>query len=180
MWVDAENSPFSYGEVGATSGSDLPAGYRHDRRIAHLGTGPDPFDGAVAALRAWGMHAQAGMRIFPEGPGLAPELTVLVVVRFGPLTTVAPCRVVYVVEEADRFGFAYGTLPGHPERGEEAFVVERDDQGAVRLTVSAFSRPTAALARLGGPVSRRFQERATTAYLDAMGQLTGGDSGRLS
>jgi uncharacterized protein (UPF0548 family) len=37
----------------------------------------------------------------------------------------APCRIVYVIDEPDRRGFAYGTLPGHPERGEEAFIISR-------------------------------------------------------
>ena len=37
-----------------------------------------------------------------------------------------PCRVVYVVDEPDRRGFAYGTLPGHPESGEELFLVRYD------------------------------------------------------
>ena len=35
----------------------------------------------------------------------------------GPLTAVAVCRIVAVVDEPDRYGFAYGTLPGHTERG---------------------------------------------------------------
>ena len=93
------------------------------------------------------------------------------------LTTVAPCRVVYIVDEPDRFGFAYGTLPGHPEQGEEAFVVAKADDGAVRFTITAFSRPKEALARLGGPVTRFVQKRATKAYLDAMAQLAHGEAG---
>jgi uncharacterized protein (UPF0548 family) len=59
-----------------------------------------------------------------------------------------------VVDEPHRFGFAYGTLPGHPESGEEAFVIDDTDQGVV-FQIVAFSRPAAALARLGTPVSRR-------------------------
>ena len=45
-------------------------------------------------------------------------------VHLGPVT--APCRVVYVVDEPDRRGFAYGTLTGHPESGEELFTVRHD------------------------------------------------------
>lgn len=45
----------------------------------------------------------------------------------GILTPNAPCQVVYVLDEPDRQGFAYGTLPGQPESGEEAFVIERAD-----------------------------------------------------
>lgn len=73
-----------------------------------------------------------------------------------------------VVDEPDRYGFAYGTLPLHPEEGEEAFLVERGDAGEVRFRIVAFSRPSHWAARLGGPVSRRVQQRALRAYLDAL------------
>ena len=48
------------------------------------------------------------------------------------------CRIVYVVDEAGpvtKFGFAYGTLPGHAGTGEERFLVEWDrasDERVVR------------------------------------------------
>jgi uncharacterized protein (UPF0548 family) len=59
-----------------------------------------------------------------------------------------------------RFGFAYGTLPGHAESGEERFLVEWDRTGdAVRYDVLAFSRPRHPLARLGYPLTRRAQRR---------------------
>jgi len=79
-----------------------------------------------------------------------------------------PSRVVYVVDEPDRAGFAYGTLPGHPEQGEELFLLENDDQNRVLFTVSAFSRGTSTLARLGGPVTGRFQQRMTSRDLTAL------------
>lgn len=67
----------------------------------------------------------------------------------------------------DRAGFAYGTLPGHPESGEEAFVVSRAPDG-VRFTITAFSRPATWLARLGGPVTLLGQEYFTRRYLRAL------------
>ena len=39
-----------------------------------------------------------------------------------------------------------------PVRGEEAFLVERAEDGTVRFTVTAFSRPAGALARVAGPL----------------------------
>jgi uncharacterized protein (UPF0548 family) len=177
LWLDARSSAPSYEEVGATSGSDMPAGYRHDRHTVDLGRGADCFDNAVAALRGWHMHTRSGLRMFPEGQILAPDQTVLGVVRAGPLTTVAPCRVVSIVDEVDRFGFAYGTLPGHPEQGEEAFVVTKAEDGVVQFTITAFSRPRELLARMGGPVTRLVQKRATAAYIDAMKQLARGEVG---
>jgi uncharacterized protein (UPF0548 family) len=74
------------------------------------------------------------------------------------------------VDDPGRFGFAYGTLAVHPARGEEAFVVERTPEGGVRAQVVAFSRPHHPLVRLGGPVARRQQARATEGYLDAIEQ----------
>ena len=53
-----------------------------------------------------------------------------------------PVRVVYVIDEPNRKGFGYGTLEGHPESGEEAWVIDRTEDGAVWLTIRAFSRPS--------------------------------------
>ena len=53
-----------------------------------------------------------------------------------------PCRVIYVIDEPNRKGFAYGTLPGHPECGEESFIVDHTDDGSVWLTIRSFSRPS--------------------------------------
>lgn len=80
----------------------------------------------------------------------------------------APVRVVYVIDEDHRKGFAYGRLPGHPESGEEAFIVELLDGGEVRFTISAFSRPTSKLAKLGGSLSAGVQSWVTNRYLQAL------------
>ncbi|HWH26884.1 MAG TPA: DUF1990 domain-containing protein [Pseudolysinimonas sp.] len=79
-----------------------------------------------------------------------------------------PARVVYVVDEPQRRGFAYGTLPGHPERGEEAFIVERRDDDSVWLTIRAFSRPASLLFWIAYPAVRIMQEIYTTRYERAL------------
>jgi uncharacterized protein (UPF0548 family) len=73
------------------------------------------------------------------------------------------CRIVYVVDEEGpikRFGFAYGTLAEHAESGEERFTIEwnRADD-SVWYDISAFSRPSQTLARLGYPLSRLLQRK---------------------
>ncbi|GAA4696164.1 DUF1990 domain-containing protein [Nocardioides conyzicola] len=78
-----------------------------------------------------------------------------------------PCRVAYVVAEPDRAGFAYGTLPGHPESGEERFLLTRLSDGRITFTVTAFSRPATRLARAGGPLTRSIQDRVSRRYLRA-------------
>ncbi len=69
--------------------------------------------------------------------------------------------------EDDRFGFAYGTLPVHPERGEESFVLSRTEGGAT-FTICAVSQPIHPLARLAPPVGDFLQSLATARYLEAM------------
>jgi uncharacterized protein (UPF0548 family) len=59
-----------------------------------------------------------------------------------------------------RYGFAYGTLPGHVEAGEERFLVEwNKSDNRVWYDIVAFSRPRHVLARLGNFQVRRMQKR---------------------
>jgi uncharacterized protein (UPF0548 family) len=78
-------------------------------------------------------------------------------------------RIVYVIDEPNRFGFAYGTLTDHVESGEERFSVELDQTtGEVWYDLFAFSRPAHPLAKLGLPVSRYLQKSFTADSLAAM------------
>jgi uncharacterized protein (UPF0548 family) len=79
-----------------------------------------------------------------------------------------PARVVYVIDEPDRKGFAYGTLPGHPERGEESFVVERRADESVWLTIRAFSRPANRFFWAAYPALRLLQALFTERYKRAL------------
>ncbi|MFE9372325.1 DUF1990 family protein [Streptomyces sp. NPDC006711] len=162
-----------YGEVGATAGPVLPgpeAGYRVFRRRITVGHGPEAFERAGAYVLDWGTQRGAGFGVYPGAP-VTPGATTLVVLRL-PGTAfprlVIPCRVIWTVNTAERVGFAYGTLPGHPERGEESFVVGRDPDGRVWFEVAAFSRPELWYARLGGPLTRLLQDLATRRYLRAV------------
>ncbi len=80
----------------------------------------------------------------------------------------APCRIVGVLDDSDRWGFAYGTLPGHPEQGEESFAVSIGGDDEVRFTITAFSRPGDWITRLAGPVGRAVQTAGTNGYLKAL------------
>lgn len=158
----------TYSATGATLSDDsLPAGYEHDDRAVRLGSTPDTFDSARTALQRWAAHRGAGL-VLSEGATVEEGATVALA---APLPLVAfvtaTCRIVRVVDETDRYGFAYGTLPHHPEEGEEAFLVERTDAD-VRFRIIAFSRPNLWAARLARPLARRLQLRALDAYLGAM------------
>jgi uncharacterized protein (UPF0548 family) len=158
----------TYGPPGVTLGAAGLSGFRTDRYEAELGAGAEVFARAVAGLRAWAAHRGAGVRVEPPDAPLVEGTTVVVVTRMGPASVLAACRVVAVVDEPRRFGFAYGTLPLHPESGEEAFLVERTADDVVRFRVVAVSRPAHPLARLGAPVARLVQRRVTKGYLEAL------------
>lgn len=163
----APELPYSYQEVGRTRDSSCPPGYRPDRRVVDLGTGASVFERAIEGLRRWEAQRGAGARVFPPDADIAPGQTVVVALAFPPLTMVAPCRIVYVDDAPDRFGFAYGSLAGHPEQGEESFHVTRAG-GTVRFEIAAFSRPAHPLARLGYPVARCLQARIVGRYLQGI------------
>jgi uncharacterized protein (UPF0548 family) len=157
----------TYPDVGATRGV-MPDGYRQDRHEVLLGAGPGVFARAAEGLRRWEAHRGAGMTLCPEIPELREGVTMVQAVALPLISAVAACRIVYVLDEPDAFGFAYGTLPAHPEEGEEAFTVHLDTHGAVTFVVTAFSRPRHPLARLGGPATRQIQLHVTRQYLDAL------------
>ncbi|MBE1488123.1 DUF1990 family protein [Plantactinospora soyae] len=141
---------FTYPEVGATGTGRLPAGYRHLRWRTELA--PGVFEAAGAAVLTWRMHRAMGVRMTTDAPSAAPGVAVTAGLGLGRLRLAAPCEVVWAVRDQRRIGFGYGTLPGHPMRGEEAFLVELADDGRVWFTVIAFSAPASRLTRLAGPV----------------------------
>ncbi|PZG00608.1 DUF1990 domain-containing protein [Micromonospora deserti] len=162
----------TYRDVGATRGGPLPTGYGHVHRDVSVGTGRAAFKRAVDGLFCWQMHRVAGLAVASSDAKATPGAVVILRAGWGPAQLTIPCRVVYTVEEADRRGFAYGTLPGHPEQGEEAFMVVMIGTGDVRIRIRAFSRPASLLARAGGPLTRMAQEYVTDRYVDAIRHLT--------
>lgn len=164
------SAELTYRELGATR-EELPAGYEHLHRDASVGTGPAAFARATDGLFGWRMHRGAGLAVTASEPAAAPGVVVVLRAGWGPLSVVAPCRVVYCVDRPDRRGFAYGTLPGHPERGEEAFVVRLLPDGDVRFLIRAFSRHASPAARAGGPLTRRAQALITDRYISALQHL---------
>ena len=157
----------TYGEVGSTA-TTLPSGYRHLRRTVRIGHGRAAFDTSADALLGWQVQLRAGVRVASSSGRAEPGTVVRLGWGAGPFRLAAPCRVVYTVDEPRRRGFAYGTLPGHPEAGEEAFVVERQDDESVTFTVTAFSRPATWPSRAVGPAGVAVQRWITRRYLRAL------------
>lgn len=152
---------FTYPEVGQTV-AVLPTGYRTIERGQQ--SAPEAFEAAAADLMCWRIHQRAGLDVRASSDVITGAVVVLRL-GWGPVKVQAPCRVVYTIDEEQRRGFAYGTLPGHPETGEEAFIIERDSDGAVRFTIRAFSRPATALTRIAGPFGLWVQDQMTDRYL---------------
>ena len=163
--------PFSYPETGATRAAS-PAGYVVDRNRVRLGEGDGTFRCAAAALGRWEHFRLGWVRLCWPEAGIEPGATVAILVRRFGLWWLNACRVVYRVDEPARFGFAYGTLPAHAERGEERFTVERLDDGSVWYDILAFSRPASWLTVAGYPLARRLQGEFARDSLAAMRRAT--------
>jgi uncharacterized protein (UPF0548 family) len=154
----------TYDHVGSTLAPEA----KGKARSRVLGHGDEDFATAVERLKTWAPQKAIGAPVFPEATPPTLGVTILVELHLGPLTVVVPDRVVAVVDEPGRFGFAYGTLPGHAERGEESFVVTRADDGTVTGTVTVDATMGTLAARLATPVVYGIQRFAVARYLGAL------------
>ena len=163
--------PFSYPEVGA-SRTGTPPEYPINHYRGPLGAGSQTFARAGDALRHWRMYDLPWTHLcWPDTPVVEGSVVAVLAHTFG-LWSLNASRIIYVIEEVGtihRFGFAFGTLPGHMEQGEERFTVEwdrRDD--SVWYELFAFARPKHPLARLGYPFTRWIQKRFAVESYAAM------------
>ena len=153
----------TYEPRGLTLDGPLPDGYQHLDVERRLGVGDAAYRLACEFLMAFGPQRGLGLRPQATAPRAAVGVDVL---NRLPLLGV-PCRVVWVVDGAERTGFGYGTLEGHLESGEEGFLVERRSE-EVYAVVRAYTRPGGWLTRLGGPLTWRLQRVAALGYLRAL------------
>jgi uncharacterized protein (UPF0548 family) len=159
--VSQKNLKFSYSNVGYSQ-QGSPPGFNCDHNRIQLGSGRETFERAIAAVRQWKMFQMPWVQLcWPDAPIETGAVVGVLVSHLG-FWSLNACRIVYVIDEraaVERFGFAYGTLPGHAERGEERFSVEyHSDDGSVWYDLFAFSRP-GPLARLAYPLARSLQKR---------------------
>lgn len=155
----AASDTFSYPAVGATREPSPPAGFDIDHNRQLLGRGPQAFENAKRAIREWRMFEVPGLQLFHPDTPIEPGHTVGLVAGHLGFYSFNFCRIVYVIDEPGRFGFAYGTLRQHAESGEERFTVEyHSDSDEVWYDIYAFSRPGNLLVRLGYPYARYRQK----------------------
>ncbi len=161
----------TFADLGASLTTREVSGFTRTQAERVLGHGAETFARAVDGLQRWKAHSLWGFAVFPNDAAIRVGSTIIVSVGIRLVALAIPCRIVVVVDEADRWGFAYATLPGHPEQGEEAFQVTMAADQTVRFVITALSRPADPLVRLAGPVERVVQAQSTTAYLRALNRF---------
>jgi uncharacterized protein (UPF0548 family) len=154
---------FTYPSIGSTT-SGMPSGYTVDHTRVQLGQGKESFEAARSAIDGWKQFALGWLEAVPADTPIRVNATVGILVRATGLWWLNSARIVYVVDETSaevsRYGFAYGTLPGHVEAGEERFLVEwHHGDDSVWYDILAFSRPRHFLSRIGKSQVRRMQKR---------------------
>jgi uncharacterized protein (UPF0548 family) len=162
------DAPLTYAPVGAARLGEVPDGFRGAHRRAVVGSGRADFERAAAAVLDWRAQRGTGLRVRATGPSSEPGTVVVLTAGLRRFGYDIPCRVVWAQTEGDERGFAYGTLPGHPESGEESFLVRLTPEGDVVYEIRVFFRLASRLARLAGPVSLLLQTVATELYVAAV------------
>ena len=173
--AEQKDLPFSYAEVGASRNS-LLENYSINHHRIQVGSGADIFARAKTAVQSWTMYDLEWTKLYPPETPISVGEVIVVIVNHLFCWSLNPCRIVYVLEEGgaiERFGFAFGTLPGHSETGEERFTVEwRRDDNAVWYELLAFARPQHILAKIGSPfvpiVQQKFAKDSGRAMLKSV------------
>ncbi|AXC10401.1 hypothetical protein ACPOL_1050 [Acidisarcina polymorpha] len=164
------NDRYSYSEVGA-SRSGAPAGYNVDHNRVMLGRGEGVFEQTKVAIGGWKMFQIGWVELIHPGRPVEVGMNVGILARTMGLYSLSSSRVAYLLDEQQpvrRWGFGYGTLTAHVERGEERFSVEWLADNTVWYDLFAFSQPRHPLARLGYPASRFYQQRFATDSMRVM------------
>jgi uncharacterized protein (UPF0548 family)/ligand-binding SRPBCC domain-containing protein len=113
--------------------------YRRAASTTLIGYGDAVWERASADVLRWAVKTRSGFRV-PQPREVRAGQRLAITAGLGPVRVCEPVEVVAVVDDPDRVGFSYRTLPGHPVRGEEAFVVHRN-RDAVFLTLRSLTAP---------------------------------------
>ena len=180
MIARQSNLPLSYPEVGATR-TTPPPGYTIDHNRVQLGSGKECFERGVNAIRSWKQLDLGWVEAVPPHIPIELNAEVGILARHFGFWSLNVSRIVYVIDESgpiQRFGFAYGTLTSHIERGEERFTVEwHRDNDSVWYDILAFSRPNQYLIKFSQPIARRLQQRFAKDSLKTMSRAVREEGG---
>jgi uncharacterized protein (UPF0548 family) len=188
VWPKTNRGGLDYPEMGRTRLiADLPTGegkwpdgFDHVDRQIRVGFGDAEFKALAEGVLSWQIQRRAGLRVAAP-PRAVVGARVVSGFGVGDLRLPVPCEVVWVLEatsvvrsdgtEVELAGFGYGTLPGHPALGEEAFLAMKTSDGGVYFRLLAFSTPSGLLFKLGSPVTKLTQRNVTRSYLQAARSL---------
>ena len=160
--IEQKDKPFSYPHIADTSltiKEKTPQGFRYDNNSILIGEGEAVFEAAREVIRDWQMFPGGWAEIYARDTPLEVGRIVVMCARVWGIWWLNCARIVFTVNERNRFGFAYGTLEHHAESGEELFQVRMDDSGQVFYEILAFSRPRHWTARLAFPIARFHQRK---------------------
>jgi uncharacterized protein (UPF0548 family) len=108
-------------------------------------------------------------RFGPDGtPYVSAGMTATLKPEGRPRARGIPVLVVYVVDEPERIGFAYGTTGDAPESGEESCVLEHREDDSVWLTIRSALQPRGGVRRVLAPWVRRRRRELTKRELRAL------------
>jgi uncharacterized protein (UPF0548 family) len=154
----------TYSPIGMSRPGANASGFHLEEHRAELAL---DFATARERLATFATHALPYLFVYPRDARVVVRRDVVVCARVGAVWSINPCRVVLVEDTPDRFAYAYGTLPGHVESGEEWFSVEKVGSRVVAET-RAYARMADVFARLLTPIARRVQRRVKVDYLRAL------------
>lgn len=161
---EQESLSFTYHPfVGKTRHSEPPEGWVVDHNRVFLGRGERVYQLARQAIDGWMMFPWGWFQLcWPHRDVAEGTVVGALACPFG-VWVLNAARVVYVLDEEGemhRYGFAYGTLPGHVELGEERFSVEWNrETDEVWYDLYAFSRPHLLVAKWTQPFMRYLQKQ---------------------
>jgi uncharacterized protein (UPF0548 family) len=164
---EKQDAFYSYKELKGTTTKKVQ-GYNNDLNTLHIGQGDLVWEKAKKSLQNWQQFPFSWTKIYNNKTPLKEGNVVAVLFRLFGIWWINAARIVYSFDENDRFGFAYGTLHGHVESGEECFWIDRDTTGNVYYHIKAFSKPAFWGAKLAYPIARRYQRKFV---LESMAQM---------
>jgi len=149
------------------------------------------FEIAQRLMRDYAFADPAMVRAVYDPAGDLADRNMLLQVRFGPLRLFFGCRVSTIVDETQTidgravrvWGWSYGTLAGHVERGQMDYAVWKWlDDGAVEFRIHVVSRRAKVrnpIVRIGFRlVGRGRQTRFARRACERMGELVARELGR--
>ena len=169
----------NYEGIGSTEHGPPPADADCLVTHAFVGEGMATYRRAVQGMLTWQLQIRAGLRVRAESGVVVPGTRVVSGFGVGPFRLNAPCEVVWVRRPVpggapQSAGFGYGTLPGHPVRGEEAFEISIDERGQVYIHITAFGAPSNWFYAAGGALTKLARGHITSRYIRSAQELAAG------